>query len=706
MNQNHKHKKIQNHKHKKISKKKEHLISLDLITNNQFKKILDTTVNQSRLTLRDQYLYGYSLAHSQRHAEALIYLWPLVIKGNTALKEDCQIIAGHIFKDPTRLSSMTLSDDQLYTLFRVAQALFPESEACYLLKKRFYSNLWKKHEYENLETIIKSLKEKTSSVFIENIGKLTFAQAEKKVKGNIPVFIGKILSGATSLILRDSIFHHDIENIIQALSHEIKHSSCAHALQHSSSSMTLFFNKLLDFESSILINILQCLIKNKDHHFDWIPTPSYFAHCDVKNQEMYQPFLSWMARENKELYELYQPDLYQSVILSLNPENPSPNNSILSPAYQSKLHPYLQLIWILRFAKNHIPPIFDKLLSSETTCHLLKNSTHLFKTIFIESIKCMIDHADKKPLSNTFWPMLTKIYHISNDIDIQKLLKKRLFELIHQNTPHENNAIYERNMIHEKDEISFDFDKMIHFAREINSYDIEQSLIQLQVRQQYCLLFMSTLETKKKSTSVIKKIKTETELRTHLTLIVDSCFFMPDFEDTAIIWEHTKQLISNKRINQFIPLKNILQNELKCFCPHHLEQFVTMTIPSLAIKLQLPTVCLPTDHSSKPDEHEQSSSNVVSYPKINLENDPFSILDVSTIDTKSIIMQKTMKLIQLFPEKMSAFRQAQNALFQPAQRFLYQYFYYFSYETNEPQPINCFSFNTIFLRHELLDDHS
>src|SRR5690348_10170170 len=113
-----------NYKHKyKKTQKKQHIISLDWIKTNQFNKIIDIAVNQAQLTLRDHYLYGYALLRSQKQVEALIRLWALAAKGHAAITEDCHIIAAHLFKDTTTLFSMALSDDQLYTLFRIAQAL-------------------------------------------------------------------------------------------------------------------------------------------------------------------------------------------------------------------------------------------------------------------------------------------------------------------------------------------------------------------------------------------------------------------------------------------------------------------------------------------------------------------------------------------------------------------------------------------------------
>ena len=87
--------------------------------------------------------------------------------------------------------------------------------------------------------------------------------------------------------------------------------------------------------------------------------------------------------------------------------------------------------------------------------------------------------------------------------------------------------------------------------------------------------------------------------------------------------------------------------------------------------------------------------------------DPFKILTVSCDVTKAGIMQTVLQLIKQSPNQMAVIRQAQSALFNPAQRFLHHYLRYFGNEnlnfTVEPTQDVTVPLEQIPLRQEFLN---
>ena len=131
-----------------------HLISLDLIRGKHFKEIVNIVHEQSVLTNRDRYIYGYSLLQLQQNLQALVTLWPLAAKDHIKLQEDCAIIAAHVFKDEHFLATIEgLSEKTLYALFLIAQKLIPQTQVYAALKQHLFDLLWQKHDYEQVELV-------------------------------------------------------------------------------------------------------------------------------------------------------------------------------------------------------------------------------------------------------------------------------------------------------------------------------------------------------------------------------------------------------------------------------------------------------------------------------------------------------------------------------------------------------------------------
>ena len=117
-------------------------------------------------------------------------------------------------------------------------------------------------------------------------------------------------------------------------------------------------------------------------------------------------------------------------------------------------------------------------------------------------------------------------------------------------------------------------------------------------------------------------------------------------------------------------------------------------------KLRLPITLLPSIPA-----YSVSPKNQLPKVSILSQADPFKVLGVTYNDSKQIIMQKLMKLMQQSPTQMATFRQAQNEIFNPSLRFGHHYFRYLAYEdaveVNEMQ-MEVSVIDKIPLRNELL----
>ena len=254
--------------------------------------------------------------------------------------------------------------------------------------------------------------------------------------------------------------------------------------------------------------------------------------------------------------------------------------------------------------------------------------------------------------------MLLEFYPVLQEPEFKNILITKSIYMLHKNI---------------KIGISLNLNAIKIIAHQINADEFEKQVDSLCSRQQACLQFLLNLKDKKKSKKIVTKIKDEPTLRAHLTLIADSCCLVYT-ELSEEFFQHIKYLAENKKINKFIPLNDLIDLILNVIVMDVKMTLYRYEIPEIARKIKF-TCCSPSRFTLlfKPATDLQDTN-----PKLSVlsQTDPFKILDVSFADSKHIIMQKVMKLIQQSPEQMAIFRQAQNELFNPAQRFLHHYFRY------------------------------
>ena len=191
----------------------------------------------------------------------------------------------------------------------------------------------------------------------------------------------------------------------------------------------------------------------------------------------------------------------------------------------------------------------------------------------------------------------------------------------------------------------------------------------------------------------------------HLALIIDSFFSMTESQYIIPLIQHLQSLVANKRINTFIPLKEFFMCDFDCACGSCIEKLIKNDFPSLIEKFNLSIIKFPELHdiNTQPSNSTMPKSSVLAHP------DPFTVLGITYTDSKPIIMQKMMGLIQQSPDKMAVFRQAQSEVFNPAKRFLHHYLRSINYEKSRPtqldepplSKIKASSLNDIPFRHDL-----
>lgn len=655
--------------YKQIKKTKKqttyHLVSVDLIAENRFTDIINILNGKSDFTNRDRYFYGYSLLHTQQKLKSLLVWWPLVTaKGFSKLQEDCRLIAAHIFSDESFLSSTQLSNDALSTLFFAARSLFPQSQVYRTLQQRFFNVLWEKNDYEKLERTLKSSKERFSGILVENLSKLAFFQPANKLIANAYGFIGFVLTGGAALIARNSIYHNDIAHGVSLLANEIK-LLFSQLKPKNKQKITLdkaVFANFVDYEASLLIQVLQLALNDSELNLELIPTPSYLLAYDVATQEINQKFLSWLASKNPELFEMYDANIHHAIRYALGGENLSNINNILKPLHKNKLHPYLRLAIMFRTV-NIKKSIFKELVQISEFKNLKGPS--LFNKVAINTIKSMTHPEAKTKLPVEFWQMLFEFYPVLQEPEFKNMLIA--------------NSIY---VLHKKYDygLSLNLETVKGVAQQTNAVELENDIDVLRARQKTCLQFLLNLEGK--SQKDIKNLNSEHVLRAHLTLLADCCILAyPDLSTELFL--HIKSLVKNKKIKKIINLEEIFDCDFECACEGCREDLYQDEIPSMATKLDLPIVRIP-------DEQHYLSVQTMSpacMPTTSIlsQTNPFKTLNVVPTDSKQIILQQVMALIKQSPEKMAIFRQAQNELFNPAQRFLHEYFRIFVYEDIEAQ---------------------
>ena len=650
------HRKIKKVKIKKIQKqqqKKSH-IPADWITGHRFHEIVSLLKEQPEFTHADRYLYGYALWRTRQPLASLLTLWPLAAKGNAPLQADCASMVAHLFKDGDFLSSAPLSEDVLTTLFMAARRLFPHSPASLIIKRRLFNTLWQQGSYEKLERILKSAREdEPLNILVENLSKLAFFQPENKFFGHLFSFVSHILTGGACLIVREPLYHGVIDDAIRALANELRQLFCRLAIQYPQklTGDKSAFEHFVDYESGILIQVLSLAVKQGGLPFDIIPTPGYLLSFDAGHKRVGEQFLPWIAGENPALFEAYHADTHQAVLLALGANNLSGRG--IKPGYRHPLNPFLRLALRLRTVgvkKSSLEPV--RIHDFENT----DQSVGLFKNVLIQTIQSMLDdaHHHKTKLTPEFWQTIQTFYPVLEGSELKNILIIKFIQDLKNNTGKE----------------PVDFKEIRKTAKTFNDPGIEKQVDLLCNRQQVCYRFLSTLADKNQSKKKIRAIKDESALRERLTLIADCCFLVyPDLQGSFI--RHVQSLVEDKKINQWIPLAAFFEYDFECFCRSCVRDLCQNRIPGVARALGLSMMSLPNA-----DVYACAPSAQTLTPSVLSQPDPFKILGVSLTDKKPVIMQKMMSLMQQSPAQMTVFRQAQNELFNLAQRFLHHYFRY------------------------------
>jgi len=673
---------------KKVSKQEvSHVVPHDLISGNRFNDIVTLLKGKTELSNRDRYLYGYSLLQIENELEALVALWPLASKNQIQLQEDCASIATHVFKDEQFLMSASLSDEALFTLWTSARHLIPKSHLYNTLKQRLFNSLWEKADYEKLERLIKDSKEdELPGSWVENLSKLAFFQPKSKLSGNPSIFISHILTGGACLIARNPIYRNDIDEAIHSLANELKrlYAQLKTDGKQKLAWATPLFDDFVDYEASIVIKALQLATNHNGKKLEIIPTPSYLITQDL-NGRVSQQFLPWLEVENRPLFDMYQSTVHQAVLWALGGEKLSEIISVLKSSTQNKFHPYLRLAIMLRAES-----IKKSALNGLVEISEFKGANEegsLIKQVAIQTIHSLLNEGAQK-ISSDIWQLLFKFYPVIQNHEIRNALITLLINKLHKRSQCQ-------------DELHLPEFKSL--AYQMNEFELEKDLDALITRQHACKTFLATFDDERKSKKIIKTIKTLPSLLEHLTFIADTCLLVSPDESEWLLW-HVEALVQNKKINSFIALNDLFSNHFAYDYFDAEQLYFRNDILDMAKTLNLPVSCLPD---------LCSYINLQSISKLSIHKlgvlsqaDPFKTLDVTFNDSKPIIMQKVMKLIQQSPDKMALFRQAQSELFNPGQRFLHHYFHYLSLENSgaeQPSLLKPLPLKDIPLRHEILN---
>lgn len=664
--------------------KKSPVITDTLIQSRNFGEIVSIASRAALLTNRDRYIYGYALLQNQEPIAALVNLWLLVVKGAVKLQADCSAIAAYVFADGNLLLSASLSDEAMQILLLAGKSLAPQSAGYYALRKRLCDTLWQQRQFEQLERILKSNKEDFSGILVENLSKLDFFQPNRKLASNIPAFVGHILTGGACLVARDVTYHSDIAAIIGALANEIK--SVFYQLQANGQKLSWsreLFENFVDYEVNILTQVLQLAVKNDSLSFDIIPTPSYLIHYDAASKRVSEKFLTWLQTENPELLAAYNIDTYQAVLWLLGDERISYSKILKSV---QMLDPYLRLAIMLRSVtmKTVEPEPLVKLSDFTNTA----STVIAFKELAIQIVKIRIGHQAYPDLPADFWQFLFDFSSVLQDPDCNNML---IINLIRKFKDLATTTALDLHVGVLRDT-----------AQHLNMPDFIKPAEILCARQQVCDEFLLSLQDDKQTKKISKNITNLAALYEHLTLIADCCF-LAHAQLVEPFFQHLKSLVQSKKINKLLPLlQDFCQHEFSCACESCRRTIYHLAIPDLVNELSLPVANFPEVHW--PDQPKAATLK----PSILLQTDPFKTLGVTASDSKPVIMQKIMQLIQQSPSQMAFYRQAQSELFHPGTRFLHQYLRYVSYDTEtniKPILPSASDFLTkIPLRHELLNE--
>jgi len=570
----------------------------------------------------DLYRLGSTLYKNKHYLEALLTWWPILKKRSDELYSDCLEIALFIESNIASVlqSNQLHASKPLHKLLMACKHLIPSSPACDHIERKLLDTLWQEKKFDVLEHHLKTnFKNKHATnlhALSENLGKLAFLQANKKYNSNIPAFIGFVLTGGASLILNTPAYQPELETTLLALGQELNHIMLhdQHRLKQKYVWDATMLSQWIDYEICILTQVLKQALAHPSHAPDIIPTPSYYLHSASAHVPLDKNFLAWLTSQNKSLAALYDTHVQHAVLWVLGGEKRSEITDCLESTAYPSWDPYLQLAIALR-AEAIKPVSIDNLFIRR----------ELFSQT--ETILPL-----KKIASHTAHAMLNA--NVSTHDKRQQTILAKLIELLPN--------VQDLGLQH-----------MHHCIQ----------------RQQACIVFLNLLADNK-SQKTISAIKTYDNLREHLTLIADTALLVPDDDGIDLYW-HMSKLIKNKRLQSFMPVHDHFTEHGECCCECCIERMIKQTIPCMAKAFDLPVVSFKPHLASPP-----SSKPTRLFQSILSQADPFQTLGASVHDSKQAMMKKVMTCIQQSPENMATFRQAQHALFDLPQRFLYHYLCY------------------------------
>lgn|GEM_PF-2098569 len=584
----------------------------------------------------DRYSLGHTLYTNKRYLEALLTWWPILKKHADDLPQKCLEIAQALEENTAFVlqSEHVQSVDDMNKLYMACKHLIPSSSLCIHIERKLLETWWQEKSFDmierHLKTNFKNEHYTTLHDLLENLGKLAFLQANKKYRNSIPAFIGSVLTGAASLLLNSPAYQPELEAILQALGRELNHVIIQH--QHNIIQKYVWdanmLSQWIDYEVGVLTLVLKQAIAHPSHAPDIIATPSYFIQSAVAHTPVGKNFLTWLAAQNKALATLYDTHVQHAVLWVLGGEKISEITDCLVSAIYLSWDPYLQLAIALR-AEALKPVSMDD---------------------FIIHPKLFLQTEGIQPLKKIALHAAHAIFDAPASISAkrQQAILSKLIELI----PNIQDP------------------RLQYMNRCVQ-------------RQQDCVKFSNQLD-EKKSKKIISALKTCDLLREHLTLIADTALLLPDNDAIDLFW-HIGKLIKNKRIQSFIPFKEHFTNHGNCFCGSCIAIMLKQGIPAMAKALDLPLISL----KYRADHHDsiRQEESTPAFQSIASKTDPFKTLGVSVHDSKQAIMKKVMTCIQQSPENMASFRQAQHALFDLPQRFLYHYLYHLNVPNTAEQVI-------------------
>jgi hypothetical protein len=636
------------------------VILTDLIKNKRFNEIINLLTQKSTLTAKEQYIYGYSLLQTEQDLKALIIFWQLVLKGFAELKAECIYIMKDLFKEEEKVAAIfnNLAEKDLYTIMFMVKELLPNTKIEQLLRQKLFNFLWQKHDYANLERILKLYKKEMTAGLVENLSKVIFAQAELKLAGNIAGFVGYVLSGGACLILKNSIYHNDLVEEITALAVELKLLFSRLKLKQPLAWDLELFDNFVDYETKILIEVLNLAVQNKEHSLDFVATPSYIINYHAEKLPLVEKFLNWLNTTNQQLAKVYNIDFYNAVVWAFGGNKLFKTQDLLKLIAKNNFNSELKLALYLRAISLKKPYLIQ--LATTNDFIDLKNSNNLFKNILIHTVKLIhkelgIDH-------QKIWQILLKFNQIFEISEIKMILIKSLTNRLNNEYRSEKNLdlITIKNMVQQL--------KDYKFIEQINS---------LYFKQQQCFEFLNIIKDPRVTNQIIKKIKNQVTLNNHLELIANS-FILIAKSLSIELFNHIGILIVNNKINKLSNLKKFfdLRSLDYCLCFDCQKNVYKSTMPQIVKSLNLNVVKVP--EGSSYEDLDNKPLDLRSSKSILAAEDPFEILGINPNGSKLAIMQQVMKLIKEFPEKMAIFRQAQSELFNSGKRFLHHYFKYLS----------------------------